>query len=928
MPRTSSSRRQNVSQHKRRAQELEAAQSVIDARSQKAWRAVRQFTAMIPTFTSFARMATGNNQVRVQLGKQGAQTDGNTIWIFPPISLGEERVHQRHLCDRRGPDKRQQCKACDAREVVLFYLYHEIAHIAFDSATSPLQYLVDRVVDMIEEWHPSAACGHAGTMIRSANNARQYLDLVAAHNAYLPILTNALEDARVNARMFRARPGLKILFEAGTVRIFENGIELSSGVHQMWSEQPLNSQIIIGLFLAASGYGIPDGYLSQPAVDALGDDELMKLIRRVTVVNSVHQIVEISLDAFRRLNELGFCSVPKCEVQPPMPAPPSEDDDEEKDGNKSTDGSSSNGGSSQTGDADEADTDDDQPGEPSDGSSSPDRGNTGDTEDQHDAGDSEDADPSSSDPDESEASDGDADEGDDERASGTGDRESQSGEEPGADADEDSSSLDDGLGGSDDDDDSPEGEDGPGAGSSASGAGSADDRDEEDSPEVGPSSGASASDDEDDSTSSGDGGDQGESDPGMASPEDGDDPDDDETDDDWSDEDESEDVSESVWDDPTNSEAAADQQGSPGGGSFPDYGSPAEVADVVKIFGAHADKDEDDDSAGPGHNHSHFGDEEDGHVHTDPIREEAEEALEALAVDLAIRQGNHFDTQRTGVGELIVVEHPHYPSGWVTSQFIKPESFYPTESIMGRAVMQGRLAFEANQRSAEVRNLKSGRLDRRAVGKRAPVGDSRMFQKKRRPENKSYFFAIGVDISGSTRSYGRNPRILRSVFAQAMLLERLGHSFAIYGMTGGRNLDDLHDPNYYLTNDVWIFKVKGPDEPWSKGVQQRLADLKPCNENFDGHNFEFLRKVLDSRRETSRAIIYYTDGAMPARNAEEELAILTNELLICKKRGYGALAVGINTDSPREYGLDTVQVDSDDDVVNVTRQLGIHLSRS
>jgi cobalamin biosynthesis protein CobT len=119
-----------------------------------------------------------------------------------------------------------------------------------------------------------------------------------------------------------------------------------------------------------------------------------------------------------------------------------------------------------------------------------------------------------------------------------------------------------------------------------------------------------------------------------------------------------------------------------------------------------------------------------------------------------------------------------------------------------------------------------------------------------------------------------------------------------------------------------MLEIKSPDQPWDKSAKTRLANIPPIYENYDGHNLEFLRKVLDARTETKRGIIYYTDGEMPAANGPEELVILQTELTNCRRKGYITLGVGINTDSPRQYGLDTVQVDSDDDIQLVIDQLG------
>lgn len=84
---------------------------------------------------------------------------------------------------------------------------------------------------------------------------------------------------------------------------------------------------------------------------------------------------------------------------------------------------------------------------------------------------------------------------------------------------------------------------------------------------------------------------------------------------------------------------------------------------------------------------------------------------------------------------------------------------------------------------------------------------------------------------------------------------------------------------------------------------------------------EYYRKILDHRPETDKVILYYTDGKMPAENHDEELDILQREIRICRQKGYTLLGVGIRTDSPVRHGLDTVQVDGDEDIVKVVRHL-------
>jgi hypothetical protein len=78
---------------------------------------------------------------------------------------------------------------------------------------------------------------------------------------------------------------------------------------------------------------------------------------------------------------------------------------------------------------------------------------------------------------------------------------------------------------------------------------------------------------------------------------------------------------------------------------------------------------------------------------------------------------------------------------------------------------------------------------------------------------------------------------------------------------------------------------------------------------------------------TDRIVIYYTDGEMPAENKEEETQILLREIDLYKKYGITLVCVGIQTDSPKQYGLPTVRVDSDDDLVKVIKFLDEILTR-
>ena len=160
--------------------------------------------------------------------------------------------------------------------------------------------------------------------------------------------------------------------------------------------------------------------------------------------------------------------------------------------------------------------------------------------------------------------------------------------------------------------------------------------------------------------------------------------------------------------------------------------------------------------------------------------------------------------------------------------------------------------------------------------------------------------------------------------AQATILDRAGIPFAVYAHTG-----NFHDQyNRSVGMDLEVYHIKDPKEPWTDKQKERLAAIKSSSANLDGHALEFMRKVCDTRPETDKIIMYYSDGEMPAENYSEELSILTSEITTCKKKGYTLLGVGIRTDSPRAHGLDTVEVHEDSDLIKVVTHLGNRLSES
>jgi nitric oxide reductase activation protein len=156
----------------------------------------------------------------------------------------------------------------------------------------------------------------------------------------------------------------------------------------------------------------------------------------------------------------------------------------------------------------------------------------------------------------------------------------------------------------------------------------------------------------------------------------------------------------------------------------------------------------------------------------------------------------------------------------------------------------------------------------------------------------------------------------RAVMAQANLLARTGVKFQIVAHSGTAYRDGSL-AGFCLD----LYHVKKAGEPWGDEQKDRLRKLGPYQANLDGHALEYLRREADRQQATDKIILYYSDGKMPAANHAEELEILQREIHTCKQKDITLLGVGIRTDSPARHGLDTVQVDSIEDIVKVVRHL-------
>lgn len=326
-------------------------------------------------------------------------------------------------------------------------------------------------------------------------------------------------------------------------------------------------------------------------------------------------------------------------------------------------------------------------------------------------------------------------------------------------------------------------------------------------------------------------------------------------------------------------------------------GTPEEVEQIFKTFSGHADElDSPDERA---FNPTTF---------VDPEKEALEEAI-----DMALRQMDHFDAP-----SLVVrgVDEVHFDPERGVGSFSPRhyEEVTISETILQPSLAKLRMVFTQNRARRNERNLRKGKLDTGKLGRRAPVGDDRIFQKRTIPSVLSHFVLIGLDVSGST-AQGNRLRILKeSSMAMAELLNRLGIDFAVYAHTGGVS----HAA-------VGIYVIKEPGERWTDETRRRLCCLRPSSANLDGHTLEFYRKVAQRSRADKRLVLYYTDGDMPLANFDEELEILQREIEVLRRLNIDLVGIGVHTDSPTQHGLKTIELNSVEDTPLVVTELRRYL---
>ena len=781
----------------------------------------------------FARAVTRNPKLKMEFTKETPRTDGKTIWLTVPITLGDKTPHELSNCGKRNEYFQQVCSACKIQDEVAITIFHEVAHIAFNSFM-PLDEQ-DKIKALAEAIRVAAKGQPNST--RAKKLEQRYKDrppygfMEAANiiSPWLGTVLNAAEDGRVNTAMMEARIGTKAGFKGQVYSVFNEGIEQTDGSKIMWRDQSRDLQAVIAVYCKVTGVDYST-YLDPAVVEALDDPTLDELCVKLKTGKTARATFQYSVPVLERLRELDFCK-DKNDV---------EDDEPPKQENKKDESKPKEKNESKT----EPPSEEDDESEPGMG-------------DQDDEESSEDSTPEEA-----------GDEGDDETESDDqGDANVKSNDEEGGEGGDQSNADQDGTSA----DDEAEPANGSGDGSTGT------------SGDQGDQTGEDETEPADDGTSASDeptGDDEAE--PAEDEP--------------------TGDQGEQTGDDGTSAEAGDTGENNPPTfaeaepvAPLPDRGEPDEVEKGLNAFMGHDEK---------------------GEVGT------LSSEMEDEAVSIALWQAEHFDAPSMNVQGVVIRKwgDDNRGSSWSQGMYYDNSKIDIPETILAPALGKLRHAFSENKKNHFTRNLKSGRINTRVLGNRVATGDERLFQTKTKPAKRDYYVHLELDVSGSTATPGVLETIKESSYAMAELLARLGVKFSIYAHTGtGSSTPGM--------SEVELYEVKAADEPWSAETKTRLESLTPSDGNLDGHTLEFCRKMVQKQKATDKIIMYYTDGAMPAMNYGEELEILQREIKHCRANRITLVGVGIRTDSPREHGLDTIQLDSVEDVPLVVTELEKRLNQ-
>lgn len=817
-------------------------------------RAITEARRHLSTWEKFARVISRNPKLQMVLSATDNKTDGKKIWIKVPVELGESLYHDRALCGKRDEDKIQRCPSCHQKEKVFTVVIHEVAHAVFETYMK----MSDKDKEMaLAKALDSERDSHLSDKSLAALTRAVQINLDMDHGYYsTAAVINPYMGMIMNVlEDVRVNTEMQAARQ-GTVDMFS---ALYADIFKNGSRSLNGSVSLIGegpinFQMVMGVYCYISGYDLLHFLDPQAVEDL-KDEQLCEIMDRVKTARSVR-DVYRN----AFPLLKRMRELGYLLTP---------DANEEEPDSESEENDVESDDDDGSDSSDAEPNEDSSEGES-------DTEDKSDAGSEEDSSGDSDDDDEGFGDNDDGEECEDlsdptpsepdddspdldsesEPSDGSGDEESQHEE-----SDDESDSSSDPSGNASADPSNSAGSEDSGSEASDSPAG--------DSEQLGDSHSSSVP--KTDSFHGGEaGGPREESgeEPGM-----GEEPRDD-----------------------SPGYSQEDQEAD---------GTPDEVEKFFKKFSGHGDEVEEDDE----------------------IPTEVAEALKKLeeilteAIEIALNQMDYFEAMSRNISGVKICRPEDKEMGWAEegyADFLRDVEINVPESILSPSLNKLRLLFTENRARKNQRNLKKGKLNTRALAKKIPVGDDRIFRKRVIPSVRSHEVVIGLDVSGSTSMGDRLKIIKEGALAKGELLNRLGIPFSMYAHSGSYDLNGMC---------LAIMEVKTVKEAWGDVQRQAVRDLISYSANIDGHTLEFYRKIIQRSSADQKLILYYTDGDMPAENYSEELEILQREIAICRQLGIELVGVGVKTDSPKQHGLDTVILNGVHDVPKVIDELRERLSK-
>jgi len=811
------------------------------------------------------RTVVKDHKIRCEPHPSQSFTNGKSVFIATPWVLGETLEHDKSQCGKRdlANNKQMICPACRAVDGALADAFHETAHITEESFEVVSG---EDILEAVREvFGPVWDTIDPLTKANLEDNVRRCTKVVQACS----LIDNWLGlIANVVEDIYVNR---RLMHKRpGTAVQLECHARkmITEGMETQgnvrWQDAPKDAQAFLPAYLI--GAGLTDLRATLPEVEHLFDDPVItRLMTSIPGDCGTVERLRISMELLNRYRELGYMPRKSDSVMPPTPkpTPPPEEEPEE--------GGCVDEMKREPKEAEANDDSDDKSG--SDDKSDDEAGDSDDTEDGDSANDEGDDDASEADTESTTEA------GDDDDDGAQGDDTDEDGNEGSDDPGEAGDSGDDEAG--DDGDDAP--------------GGSTDSDDPGDSQEAGDDDYEAGDSDEDDDTdheASGKGGDAGDEDEPQGD------------------------------DDEDDFDAAEDGASTDG-----DQEAPASMNDDDAQTGTDDDDDpqESDDDA------------------EEPMTDEEIEASEKLAEELIKAFTGHdgeapqtktdkdreralervfdqssFDSPSDFCEKFEHVSRQEVIDGW---GYTKPKTLEMPEGLISSKLMRLRVVFSQNRKTGLERSLRSGpRLDTSHLH-RIPNDDLRIFGRKTVPKKRDWFVVLGLDLSGSTGSNGALHPTKLAGMALGEMLSRLGIAFTLEAHASSS------DQNSVRGYDLRHITIKSPDEPWTPECKQALSGLYAFGCNLDGHSMERYRKIAQARRETDKLIVYFTDGAMPMFNRDEELEILQREIKTCRQLGIALTGVGYQTDSPAQHGLETIVYESSTDIPSIVAGLERHLSK-